>query len=101
MGTKVYGTSDDLIEFEGDVDGEVMVSSGSPSLLMFNDGTILTINYGADGLAIWKIVVQKEGPLFISIERCTDEDAEVYSDIAYFADGLSFAFSASAWQRVQ
>ncbi len=100
MGTKVYGTSDDLIEFEGDVSGEVMIASG-PSLLVFNDGTILTINYGADGMALWKIVVLKEGPLLITIHRCTDEDAEVYSDVAHFADGLSFAFHSRDWERVQ
>lgn len=100
MGTKVYGASDDLIEFEGDVSGEVMIASG-PSLLTFSDGTILTINYGANDLAIWKIVILKEGPLLKGVDICTDEDADVYSDVAHFADGLKMAFHSVNWERVR
>ncbi len=100
MSTKVYGVSDDLIEFDGDVSGEVMLASG-PSLLMFSDGTILTINYGANGVAIWKIVVLKEGPLLKRVDICTDEDADVYSDVAHFSDGLTMAFHSRDWERVK
>jgi hypothetical protein len=100
VGTKVYGASDDLIEFDGDVSGEVMIASG-PSLLMFSDGTILTINYGDNDLAIWKIVVLMKGSLFKSVDICTDEDADVYSDVVHFQDGLTMAFHSRDWARVK
>ena len=41
MSSRVYGESDDLIEFEGELSGEVECysSSGDPScLLVFSDG---------------------------------------------------------------
>lgn len=48
MSTKIYGASDDLIEFEGDV----------------------------------------------RIDQCVDEDADMYSDVAHFKDGLKWAYAA-------
>ncbi len=103
MGTKVYGVSDDLIEFEGDVSGEATIYSSRPSLLMFSDGTILAINYGTNGAALWKIVILKSGPLLITVDRCTEDESDTspYSDVAHFADGLSFAFHSRDWERVQ
>ncbi len=99
MTTKVYGTSDDLIEFEGDVEGEVC---SSDSLLICSDGTLLHIQYGKHNKAIWKIEIIEAGPLFKSISICTNEDGDVYSDTISFYNGLTYAYAMPcSWEKVQ
>ena len=102
--TKVYGASDDLIEFEGDVSGEVSKygtdDDNQGVLLFFSDGTILEVKYGKLGRAIWGVTLHKQGDLFDRIEPCDDEDADIYSDIAYFRDGLKSAIAATKWENV-
>ena len=99
MATEIYGASDDLIEFDGDVHGEVP-GGDDPTLLMCSDGTFLTIKYGKEHLAIWSITLLREGSLFERIDLCLDGDADRYSDTAHFADGLEWAYSASKWKVV-
>jgi hypothetical protein len=104
MTTKVYGASDDLIEFEGDVYGEVgyYASEGSnPALVAFSDGTLLTVNYGKNELGVWEIKLLRKGELFQRIDTCDDEDADPHSDVAHFASGLKWAYAATDWQRVK
>lgn len=91
--TTVYGASDDLIEFEGDIYEEI-AGSEDPTFLMFGDGTILKIWYGKDIFAIWSINVINKGSLFDKIEYCNDENADIYSDIVTFKDGLKSVYSA-------
>ncbi len=101
MSTQVYGTSDDLIEFEGDVRGEVgHYSDEKECMLIFDDGTILLAIYGKANLGIWKITLLKAGLLFDRIETCEDENADRYSDTAHFKDGLKWAYSAKEWEKV-
>jgi len=105
-GTKVYGCSDDLIEVDGDVNGEVgyfrAEDDDPPALVMFNDGTILAVKYGKPGnLAIWAISLVNRGSLFDRIDQCDDEDAKPYSDIAHFKPGLKRAWCATQWQVVE
>jgi len=62
-GTKVYGSSDDLIEVEGEVRGEVC-SYGTDDrdqgvLLFFSDGTVLEVKYGKLDDAIWGITLHE------------------------------------------
>jgi len=95
MSTKIYGASDDLIEFEGDVNGEVGAWDASekrPANVACSDGTILKFLYAPDDAAIWKIAVIERGSLFDHLEICTDENANPYSDIACFSDGLKYAY---------
>lgn len=104
--TKVYGASDDLIEFEGDIHGEVGAygtddEDSKGVLVMFNDGTILTAKYGKGGHAIWGFAVVKKGELFDGIDICEDEDAEPYSDVVKFKKGLKWAYAAREWERVK
>jgi hypothetical protein len=106
MSTRVYGCSDDLIEFEGDVHGEVgnyCSDDDDPgALIAFSDGTLLAVRYGKPGnLAIWAISVIRKGDLFERIEECADEDATPYSDQAYFRAGLQWAYAATRWERVK
>jgi hypothetical protein len=105
MATKVYGASDDLIEFEGDVVGEVGAYAASEKagmLLVFDDGTQAVVKYGKPGdLAIWSITLLAKGALFDRIDVCLEETADGYSDVLYFKDGLKSALAARIWEKVQ
>ena len=52
-------------------------------------------------MAIWGITLLRQGPLFERIEPCTDEDSELYSDVAYFRDGLKSLFAACSWRYIR
>jgi hypothetical protein len=100
-GTRIYGASDDLIEFEGDVFGETG-GGDEPALIVCSDGTILTVAYGKPGLGgVWGVTLIQPGTLFDRIEVCADEDAKIYSDIAHFRAGLVWAYAATQWERVK
>jgi len=97
MTTKIFGASDDLIEFRGDVHGEVEASKG---LVICSDGTVLSIEYGKGELAVWQVVPIRHGELFRNIDQCFDEDADPYSDVAHFYGGLKWAYVATEWEKV-
>lgn len=102
--TKIYGASDDLIEFEGDVSGEVGcygTDDGKGVMVICSDGTILEVKYGKMDLGIWGIVAHKKGDLFDRIESCEDEDAQPHSDVVFFKTGLKSAYAATQWERVK
>jgi hypothetical protein len=103
--TKIYGASDDLIEFEGDVSGEVGKYGTDEAeqgvLVVFSDGTLLEVKYGKNKEAIWEVKLLKKGELFDRIDPCLDSEADPYSDIAYFKAGLKWAYAASEWEKVR
>jgi hypothetical protein len=105
MSTKIYGSSDDLIEFEGDVCGEVGCYGTDDKehgiLVMCSDGTYLEVKYGKLGEAIWEVKLVKKGELFNGIDSCMEETEKGYSDIAHFRDGLKWAFAATEWEKVR
>jgi hypothetical protein len=107
MATKVYGASDDLVEFDGDVSGEVGhyedADDGNAKgvLIAFSDGSIMQARYGKAKLAVWQITALSRGPLFDRIDECHDEDADPHSDVAHFKDGIKWAYAAKDWERVQ
>lgn len=96
MTTQVYGASDDLIEIEGDIRGEHADYglSKKSTYVILSDGTILSVHYGKEIGAIWQILVIRKGKLLDKIETCIDEDADRYSDTAYFFDGIEWAYVA-------
>lgn len=105
MMTKIYGASDDLIEFEGDFRGEygcygTADEDNAGVMLIFSDGTILNVKYCLRIPGVWGIDLLKKGELFDSIDPCIDEDGDPYSDIAYFRDGIKWAYAAREWARV-
>ncbi len=104
MATKIYGASDDLCEFDGDVSGDVGCYGTDDRerglLVICDDGTMLEVKYGKGGGAIWGITLIKAGKLFDRIDQCDDEAADPYSDIAHFKDGLKKAWAAEDWQKV-
>ncbi len=88
MGTRIYGASDDLVEVEGDVCGEVGCYD-KDLLLACSDGTILVAHYGKPGAGgVWSIEVLRKGDLFEGVDICTSEDADPHSDVVRFRDGL-------------
>jgi len=102
--TKIYGASDDLIEFDGDFSGEVGCFGTDDRdqgvLVYVSDGTILEVQYGKGGAGIWEVKLLQRGSLFDKIEPCTDEDTDPYSDVAIFREGVKFAYAATEWERV-
>jgi hypothetical protein len=107
MATKVYGQSDDLVEFDGDISGEVGHydsrddEESEGALIAFSDGTWLQVHYGKAKQAIWQVTLVHKGTLFRRIDECFDEDGDPYSDVAHFADGLKWAYAARKWERVK
>lgn len=90
MATKIYGSSDDLIEFEGDIYDEIGAYKAQDKGILLSDGTVLECSYPkTPGLGVWGFKLIRAGSLFDRIEECNDEDAEVYSDVVYFKDGLT------------
>ena len=102
--TKVYGASDDLIEFEGEFSGEVGAYGTDDDehgvLVIVSDGTVLEVKYGKNDDGIWEVKLVRKGSLFIGIDLCDDEDADPYSDVANFAAGVKWAYAAKEWQKV-
>jgi hypothetical protein len=105
MSTIVYGASDDLIEFEGDCNGEVGAYGTDDAdqgvLLVFSDGTLIEAKYGKGGKGIWAMTLLQRGDLFQKIHQCADEDAETHSDVVHFSDGKLSAYSATEWESVR
>ena len=100
MSTQLYGASDDLVELEGDL-SEEFSGGDKPCLLIFSDGTVLTIKYGKEHLAVWAITLIEQGDLFGNIVFCSNEDAERYSDTAHFKDGLRWVYFVREWKYVK
>lgn len=98
MATLIYGASDDLIEVTGDVEGELCSDN---SVLFLSDGTILAVKYGKENLAVWEIRLIEKGALFMNIVPCFDEDADRYSDVAHFVDGIKWVYAAEGIGKVE
>ena len=86
--TKVYGSSDNLIEIEGDLTRRYNVY-GPPITLLFSEGTLVTFYYTPDD--VWKVAVRIKGTLFYSIDICDESDGPTYSDMVHFNDGLQWS----------
>lgn len=105
MSTKVYGASDDLIEFDGDFTGEVGCYGTDDRdhgvLVTMSDGTLLEVKYGKNDEGIWEVKVIKKGELFERIDQCDSEDASPHSDVAHFKAGIKWAYAATGdWEKV-
>jgi len=106
MTTKIYGTSDDLVKFEGDLFGEVgcygTYDRYEGVLVILSDGTLLEVKYGKGGQGVWGITVFNQGTLFNNISFCNDEDADPYSDVVLLHDGIKWGYAAvSDWGLIK
>lgn len=101
MATKIYGASDDLVEFEGDLCGEVNAYALDDGVLVvLSDATIMRWDY-TEGL--WRATLIQKGGLFgehVSCVASTDEDGD-YSDTVTMADGIKWGFAAREWERIK
>jgi hypothetical protein len=84
MPLKVYGSSDDLIEIEGDIYDEYCVNFDSDNdevILALSNGIALAIKYNDCGL--WKISQIAGNPSDVKFTHiATDPDSDAYSDVA-------------------
>ena len=88
MAVTVYGSSDDLVEVEGDVEEEFSGPGDGPFYLAFSDGTILSIIYGDE--SIWRIAPVRRGAAKLTVEQAARGDEDNYSDRATL-DGVAIA----------
>jgi hypothetical protein len=88
--TKVFGYSDDVIQFTGQISDSIDCYDTDLRIIM-SDGTVLNTHYGKiiDGVedGIWLINVEESGSLYDHITLCTNEDETPYSDVVFFKDG--------------
>lgn len=80
MKLKIYGSSDDLVEIEGDYREEFNPHSDEWSYLIFSDGTAIKILYTGNG--VWKIELIAIGKETVhKFTPCIAENIdETYSD---------------------
>jgi hypothetical protein len=84
MTVKVYGASDDLVEIEGSEYKEDEIGCFEHDVrITFADGTVIRVGYPKDGMAVWWIKKEIQGPANQRLIICNDEDADIYSDIFY------------------
>lgn len=80
MSVVVYGSSDDLVEIEGEIDQEFYLrpeGDDESMILAFSDGTVLHITYDEQGM--WRINRLFPGTASYSKREGTDPDGD-YSD---------------------
>lgn len=78
----VYGCSDDLLEIDGaPYPADEIGCFDSTIEVRFSDGTLIRAGYPKEKAAIWWIEVLEKGTAPQTLIECTDEDAEIYSDI--------------------
>lgn len=87
MTITVYGSSDDLIEVEGDIREEFAALDGyteeddEGGLLAFSDGTVLRVGFSPAG--IWRITpVVLPKPEALTVALAVEGDDDNYSDRA-------------------
>lgn len=56
---KIYGSSDDLIEVEGNVNEEFGHYSDEPAMLGCSDGTLIRVRHDEEG--IWRLTIIRSG----------------------------------------
>lgn len=103
--TRIYGTSDDLIEVEGGYTGEIDCYGTDERkrgvLLVCSDGTALEVKYGKGSQGIWGITVLKKGTAYAGFEPCDDADADIYSDIVTLKGDIKYVYAANDWDKVK
>jgi hypothetical protein len=85
----IYGSSDDLVEVEGDIIEEFSHYSEEPAYLGVSDGTMLQVTYGQDGTWTIKPYATGEGTT-VEIQTANGEDN--YSDRVTLKSERPFEF---------
>jgi hypothetical protein len=94
MSALVYGSSDDLVEVEGDIREEFnCYDEHDGAVLVFSTGAVLRIVYDAFGMWRIKALLQGEG---VSVVGATDRDRD-YSDKATVAGLVKWVIYTRTW----
>jgi predicted methyltransferase len=87
----ITGSSDDLIEVDGDLSEEFYSPDGGRDegdLLACSDGTMLRISYTREG--IWRITPVEQGSATLTIEQAPENDEDRYTDTATLDGPISW-----------
>lgn len=86
----MYGSSDDLIEIDGDISEEFTLHDDDAEyegdLLAFSNGVILRVRYSQSG--VWRIVVVDDPKAVVKIKQAPEDDEDNYSDKVHIDDAL-------------
>lgn len=94
MSLTIYGSSDDLIEVEGDISEEYTdYNNPEGSVLAFSNGAALRIAYSDSG--VWRIV-----PLTgdMQIAQALEDDDDNYSDVATVTGDVRWIVRGTDWK---
>ena len=94
MSVLVYGSSDDLVEVEGDIEEEFnCYDEHDGAVLVFSTGAVLRIVY--DALGFWRVKTLLSGQ-GVSVVGATSLDGD-YSDKATVAGAVSWVIYTRNW----
>lgn len=96
---KVYGSSDDRIEVEGEKLNEEFYGGEQATYLSFSDGTLLSCVYSDD--ALWHFAVLQKGTSFVSKDECIIETSERHSDYIFLGDDVKWVMFGSQLERAK
>lgn len=92
MSVTVYGSSDDLIEVEGDVREEFHWNDALPAYLRFSNGVVLRVVW----FTFWRITPVERADL-VSVAQCPEDDEDNYSDRALVSGDVAWVACGSTW----
>ena len=102
MKIQVRGHSDDIIEVEqigGGFAEEYYPSGDKPSYLAFGDGTVLSVEYGKDGM--WRIRILRQGAaLWVRIDA-TDPDKDYSDTVTLEGSGLDWVIFGEHFDKLR
>lgn len=88
----IFGASDDLVEIEGSLREEFNVNSDESVVLVFGDGTVLTVRY--DMMGVWRIQQTAAGTADFFMDEDPGDDEERYSDRVTLTGDLRWVVQA-------
>lgn len=80
--TIVYGHSDDLVEIEEEGwRSEEIDCYDKVAQIEFKDGTVISIGYPKEKLAVWWIKVEETGTAWHNLTVCNNENDQYHTDV--------------------
>lgn len=97
---KIYGSSDDLIEIEGDIREESnWFADEDRSWIALSDGTLLQVEYSS--LGIWRFEIVELCHAIVTTDRNPETDDERYSDVVSIAGDIKWILHGESLARVE
>ena len=93
------GSSDDLIEVDGDIREEFSYRAAvdDGDLVAFSDGTVLRIRLGE----VWRITVVARGVAEVAIEQTSESSDAGYTDVATLVGDIRWAVHGTGFARAR